>query len=86
MNVYLDRNLCKRRAGCETCFASHLLSEDFQLADCALSVQDTQRAELVFRIRDRDDSLKTLVVKDENMNAALTSWVWLWEQQAGPII
>jgi len=86
MNVFLDRNRCKRRAGCEACFARHLLSEDFHLADCALTVEDTHQPELVFRIRDRDQSLKTIVVKDENYDQALTSWIWLWEQQAGPII
>jgi len=49
-------------------------------------VANTNRAELVFKITDRDHSLKTLVVKEENFNGALTSWICLWEQQAGPII
>ena len=86
MNVFLDRNSCNRRAGCEACFANHLLSHDFQSAACALDEADTQRPEWVFKIRDRDESLKTLVVNEENFNQALTSWVCLWEQQAGPII
>ena len=86
MNVFLDRSLCNRRADCEACFGNHLLSEDFHLADCILHTRDTQRPELVFKIRDRDQSLKTLVVKNENFDQALASWVWLWEQQAGPII
>ncbi|MEX1248414.1 MAG: hypothetical protein WEA61_08020 [Anaerolineales bacterium] len=49
-------------------------------------MKDTQRPELVFHIHDRDQSIKTLVVKEENMNEALASWLWLWEQQAGPVI
>lgn len=86
MNVFLDRNLCNRRAGCESCFSIHLLNSDFDEATCALDVVETQRPEVVFRIHDRDDSIKTLVVNDENKNQALASWIWLWEQQAGPVI
>ncbi|MEX2143825.1 MAG: hypothetical protein WD740_04465 [Anaerolineales bacterium] len=86
MHIFLDRNLCNRWVGCEACFANHLLSEDFNQADCVQNVVDTHQAELVFRITDRDHSFKTLVVKEENFNQALASWVWLWEQQAGPII
>ena len=86
MHIFLDRNLCNRLVGCEACFANHLLSENFSQADCVQKVANTNRAELVFKITDRDHSLKTLVVKEENFNGALTSWICLWEQQAGPII
>lgn len=87
MHVLLDRNLCKRTAsGCEVCFATHVACGDFDSADCIVNVVDTQRPEIVFRIQDRDQSVKTLVVKEENMNEALASWLWLWERQAGPVI
>ncbi len=86
MNIFLDRSKCKRQAGCEACFSNHLLCEDFDQADCCQALSDTQRPELVFRVRDRDQSIKTFVVNDENRNLARSSWIWLWEQQAGPVI
>lgn len=86
MHIFLDRNLCNRLVGCEACFANHLRSDNFAQADCVQNVVNTHRAELVFRITDRDHSLKSLVVKEENFNVALSSWICLWEQQAGPII
>lgn len=87
MLVFLDRNQCKHwQSGCEACFAGHLRRKDFHHSDCLQSVVYTQRPENVFTIRDRDQSLKTLIVKQENMQAALSSWVDVWEQQAGPVI
>ena len=87
MQVILDRSLCKRRDfSCETCFASHLVQNDFSQAACWLSTADTQRPEFLFKIYDRDQSIKTLVIKQENLLPALVSWMELWEQQAGPVI
>lgn len=87
MDIFLDRSQCDRwSSGCEICFATHLRCQDFDHAKCMVRVKDTQRPELVFHIHDRDQSIKTLVVKEENMNEALASWLWLWEQQAGPVI
>lgn len=87
MHVVLDRNLCSNAgSGCEVCFATHLACGDFESANCAVSIVDTQRPEYVLRVQDRDQSIKTLVVKEENMNEALASWLWLWERQSGPVI
>ncbi|HLD93628.1 MAG TPA: hypothetical protein VI703_05465 [Anaerolineales bacterium] len=87
MQVILDRNLCNRRdSSCDTCFANHLVQNDFPHATCWLSTLDTQRPEVVFKIYDCDHSIKTLVVTQENLLPALTSWTELWEQQCGPLI
>lgn len=86
MHVFLDRNLCTRNSGCEICFATHLRCQDFQKATCLVSAEEDERAETIFHVQDRDGSIKSLVVKPENINEALTSWIWLWESQSGPII
>ena len=87
MYVVLDRRLCKsQQSVCEKCFATHLRNEDFELADCAVSVNRQDRAELVFNIYDRDASFKSLVVKEENLKKALLSWISLWEEQSGVVI
>jgi hypothetical protein len=87
MQVVLDRSLCNRRDFyCETCFADHLVQNDFANADCWQTTDETQRPEFLFKIYDRDQSIKTLVVKQENLLPALVSWMELWEKQAGPVI
>lgn len=87
MQIILDRRLCNRRDPvCESCFANHLISDDFAQATCWLSTAETKRPEFIFKIYDRDQSVKTLVVKEENLLPALVSWTELWEQQAGPVI
>lgn len=87
MQVILDRNLCKQRdLSCETCFANHLTQNDFPKATCYLSTKDTKQPGFVFKIYDRDESIKTLVIKEENLLPALVSWIQLWEQQSGPVI
>jgi len=87
MQITLDRNLCSCRDHfCVSCFASHLVRNDFLKASCWLGSATPERPELIFKIHDRSQSVKTLVVKQENLLSALVSWMELWEQQAGPVI
>jgi hypothetical protein len=87
MQVVLDRSLCNRREfSCEACFADHLVQNNFCEASCWKSSADPDRSEFLFKIYDRDQSIKTLVIKQENLLPALVSWIDLWENQAGPII
>jgi hypothetical protein len=87
MQVILDRNLCNRREfSCESCFADHLVHDDFANASCWKSAAQDKRPEITFKIYDRDESIKTLVVKQENLLPALVSWIELWEAQSGPVI
>ncbi len=87
MLIVLDRNRCTRQDyACETCFANHLVQNDFTQATCWLNTVDTERQEFIFKIFDRDQSIKSLVVKQENLMPALVSWIELWEQQSGPVI
>jgi hypothetical protein len=87
MNIVLDRRLCNRsQIECETCFASHLAKGNFNRAECVLEIIDTGRTEFVYKIYDRDKSIKNLTVTGETFGKALDSWQKLWEEQAGPVI
>lgn len=87
MQVILDRRKCSHPQGhCDVCFGDHLAREDFNAADCCVMAHDDGRPEALFKIYDRDESIKTLVVKDENLGRALESWLHLWEEQAGVLI
>ena len=87
MQATLDRRSCTRLPEiCEQCFAEHLQTNDFETADCAVTVARNRRPEFTFKIYDRDGSIKTLIVTRENRSLALISWMALWEQQAGPVI
>lgn len=87
MYIVLDRSLCKKTLeACTSCFASHIRNGDFAVADCVVSQDYEDRAELIFDIFDRDKSFKKLVVKEENLEKALQSWQTLWEEQAGLVI
>lgn len=85
--IVLNRGLCKKAPdACTSCFAAHIRSGDFAVADCFVSLDLQDRAELIFNIIDRDESFKKLVVKEENLDKALHSWQALWEEQAGLVI
>lgn len=87
MQVILDRRKCSYpQVHCDVCFADHLAREDFDSADCKVMVHDDGRPETLFKVYDRDESIKTLVVKDENLGRAYESWLHLWEEQAGVVI
>lgn len=87
MQITLDRNLCSRTPIlCELCFADHLRKSNFEAAECAITINHNSRPEVCFKIYDRDDSIKTMVVTDENRVEVFNSWMTAWEQQAGPII
>ncbi len=87
MQIILDRKLCNPlQRTCEPCFAEHLRRNDFEAANCAVTVRQTKRPEISFKIYDRDASIKTLIVTDENRIQALKSWMTAWEEQAGPVI
>lgn len=87
MQIILDRKLCRRpQTSCEPCFSEHLRKNDFEVAECVVTARQTKRPEFSFKIYDRDASIKTLIVTDENRSLALKSWGSLWEQQAGPVI
>lgn len=82
MKVVLDRRYCNRwQASCEACFAGRLTHGNFDVADCALSVEDDARPEISFKIYDRDGSVKNLVVNAENAGEAYDSWLLLWKEQ-----
>ncbi len=87
MLIRLNRNRCKSSdSKCEKCFAEHLLHKDFPKADCFISIDLQRRPELIFNIIDGDSREKLIVVKDENREKAMQSWISLWEEQAGLII
>ena len=87
MNIVLDRRLCNRRQiECEACFAGHLTKRNFNQAECALEITETGRTEFAYKIYDRDNSIKSLIVNRETFDKALDSWLQLWEEQAGPVI
>ena len=87
MYIVLNRGLCNKSPDvCTSCFATHIRSGDFAVADCIVSLDHQDRAELIFNIFDRDKSFKKLVVKEENLDKALQSWQALWEEQAGLVI
>src|SRR3990172_7298287 len=86
MYAVLDRRNCGHlQCICEPCFAEHLRRNDFDTAECVLSVRRDDRPESVFKIYDRDEIIKNLVITPENIDQALNSWISLWEQQAGPV-
>ena len=87
MNIVLDRRLCNRKQiECEACFAGHLAKGNFNQVECVLEVTDTGRVEFAYKIYDRDNSIKNLIVNWETFGKALESWLQLWEEQAGPVI
>lgn len=87
MRVILDRSNCIRWQGsCEACFANHLTKREFDTTDCVLDVEEDGRPEIVMKIYDRDGSIKSLVVNEENFGKAYDSWLLLWEEQAGLVI
>jgi hypothetical protein len=87
MLIVLDRNRCTSQDhACESCFANHLVHNDFDKATCWQKTEDSQRSDFIFKIYDRDLSIKSLVVKQENLMPALVSWIECWEQQSGPVI
>lgn len=87
MLIVLDRNKCTSQDhACESCFANHLVQNDFQSAKCWQETGNTDGSDFVFKIYDRDQSIKSLVVKQENLMPALVSWIDCWEQQSGPVI
>lgn len=87
MLIILDRTRCtKEEHACETCFANHLVANDFSKATCWQSTSENDRPEFIFKILDRDQSIKKLVVNQENLMPALISWIECWEQQSGPVI
>lgn len=82
MKVVLDRRYCNRwQASCEACFAGRLTQHNFDVADCALSVEDDAQPEISFKIFDRDGSVKHLVINAENAGDAYNSWLQLWKDQ-----
>jgi hypothetical protein len=84
MRITLDRNYCQRwQASCESCFASRLTQNNFDVADCCLAAVPDGREALEFRIHDRDGQLRTLTVNDQNWADAYDSWLLLWRAQAG---
>jgi hypothetical protein len=87
MYIVLDQSICKKyQKSCEKCFGDHIRKEDFNTAECIVSIDGQDRAALVFRIFDRNKRIKNLVVNGENLELALNSWIALWEQQAGLVI
>ncbi len=84
MIVTLDRRICPRwQASCESCFATRLLQDNFDAADCCLRVAQDARPAIEFNITDRDGSHKVLSVTPANRADAMDSWLLLWQQQAG---
>jgi hypothetical protein len=87
MQVILDRSQCQRpHSSCAVCFGEHLRKVDFKGAPCHVSMVREGRPVIVFKIYDRDGSIKVLVVTPFNRSKAESSWLKLWEAQAGPII
>ena len=87
MRVILDRTKCSRPLDeCCRCFSSHLAKDKFASADCAIQCVENGRPEILFKIYERDGSIKSLAVNAENIAAVFESWQLAWEAQAGPII
>jgi hypothetical protein len=87
MQVVLDRSQCQRpHSSCAACFGEHLRKVDFKGAPCLVSMVREGRPVIVFKIYDRDGSIKVLVVNPFNRRQAESSWLKLWEVQAGPLI
>jgi hypothetical protein len=87
MRVILDRSKCSRQpAACPVCFAGHLATGDFTSADCAMQSIENGRSEILFKIYERDGSIRSMVVNAENIAAVFDNWQLAWEVQAGPII
>jgi hypothetical protein len=84
MIVTLDRRQCPRwQAACESCFATRLIQNNFDVADCCLRVTQDSRPAMEFDITDRDGSHKVLNITADNRADAMDSWLLLWQQQAG---
>jgi len=56
---------------------------NFDAADCGLGVVEDGLKTMEFAITDRDGSLKTLIVNQNNRGQAYDSWLLLYRQQAG---
>lgn len=82
MQIYLDRTKCVRwQAACESCFSSRLTLKEFEIADCAMAVVSDGSEDITFQIKDRDGSIKTLVITPEEEADASDSWLLLWEKK-----
>jgi hypothetical protein len=90
MKVYIDRNHCNvEGAGCESCFASRIenyfkneVFDELDIAGCVTHIEEeSKHDEILFFIRDRDNSNKLLSVTQENWPDAYNSWMLLFEEQ-----
>ncbi|MDH5506418.1 MAG: hypothetical protein OEZ02_04290 [Anaerolineae bacterium] len=83
MKVYMDRNHCDLwQASCESCFGRKIILKEFDIEGCVMKIlEEENKSEITFYIKDRNGSDKVLYVNQENWPDAYNSWLLLWEQQ-----
>lgn len=83
MKIFLDRRACSVwAAACEQDFADKFLGENVLPTACTVMLmEEDDRDELVFYIRDRDGSEKEFTVSDSNLSDAIDSWMKAYADQ-----
>lgn len=84
MRIYLDRRGCPCwSAACETCFSWNYLREEILPNYCLVDVQEDFRPARTFYVQDRDGSVKTIIVNEQNWADFYDAWQLAYaEQQA----
>lgn len=83
MKIYLDRRACSVwAAACESDFADKFLGDEVLPTACTVMLmEEDDRSELIFHIRDRDGSVKEFTVSDDNLSDAIDSWMKAYVNQ-----
>lgn len=83
MKIYLDRRVCSVwEAACEADFADKYLGREVRPTACTVALmEEDNRDEITFYIRDRDGSEKQLTVTDSNLATAIDSWMQAYREQ-----
>ncbi len=83
MKIWLDRRACSLwDAACESDFAEKFLGDEVLPTACSVMLlEEDEKDEIVFYIRDRDGSHKELIVDDSNLALAIDSWIKAYARQ-----
>ena len=85
MKIWLDRRACTLwAAACESDFAEKFLGDQVLPTACSVMLmEEDNKEEITFFIRDRDGKEKELIVNQGNLADVMDSWIKAYEKQKG---